>query len=478
MPTRAVSSPMSEQQRIPVLDGEALDALAERVRGELLLPGDQGYDEARALWNGMIDRHPAVIVRATGTADVVAGVNFAREQELELAVHGGGHNVAGNATTDGGVMLDLSGMSGVFVDPAARTARVEGGATLGDVDHETGLFGLAAPLGVVSATGVAGLTLNGGYGHLSREHGLACDNVRSMQVVTADGEVRTASADDHPDLFWALRGGGGNFGVVTSFEFDLQAVGEVYVPFSWFHADDAPTVLGRVPEWAESAPLAAGVLSFVGHVPELAEFPASAWGEPAIALLGSYRGDVAEGPAAFAPLVEGVEPVADMSGPMRHEALQRLLDEDYPDGLRYYWTSIFLEELTDEVVELVVRYNESAPSALSTIDLWVLGGAVAGRSQDATAFYHRDKPFMLNFEANWTDPADDDANVAWAREGFAEVETLPGASGRYGNFPGLAEDPVELLFGENYDRLLEIKRRYDPENLFHRNQNVRPAPAV
>jgi len=470
---------MSRQQRIPVLDGNALDALGERVRGELLLPHDEGYDEARALWNGMIDRRPGVIVRASGTADVVAAVEFAREQGLELAVHGGGHNVAGNAVTDGGVMLDLSTMNGVFVDPAARTARVEGGATLGNVDHETQLFGLAVPFGAVSETGVAGLTLNGGYGHLSRAHGLACDNVRSMQVVTASGEVLTASAEEHPDLFWALRGGGGNFGVVTAFEFELYEVGpEVYVLFTWFHANDGSAVFERVREWVESAPPEAGVLPFVGHVPELEEFPASAWGEPAVALLGSYLGDVADGPSVYSPLVEGLQPLADMSGPMPYEELQQLLDEDYPDGLRYYWKSIFLDELTDEAVDLMLRYNESAPSALSTIDVWCLGGVVADPPQDATAFWHRDKPFMLNFEANWTEPEDDDANVSWGREGFAEAEVLPVASGRYGNFPGMAEDPVELLFGENYDRLVAIKRRYDPENLFHRNQNIRPEPAV
>jgi hypothetical protein len=250
--------------------------------------------------------------------------------------------------------------------------------------------------------------------------------------------------------------------------------------FVWFHGDDARAVLERFREWAVDAPREVGVLPFVGHVPAVEEFPGDAWDEPALALLGSYRGDgtgeelVRAGEAVFRPLREGATPIADFSGPTTHEDVQRLLDEDYPDGMRYYWKSIFLTEVTDEVIDLVVRYNESAPSALSTIDLWQLGGAVADVPRDATAFWHREEPFMLNFEANWEDPADDDTNVNWVREGFAEVEALPVAGGRYGNFPGFAEDPVRLLFGDNFDRLVEVKRTYDPGNLFRRNQNVPP----
>jgi FAD/FMN-containing dehydrogenase len=296
--------------------------------------------------------------------------------------------------------------------------------------------------------------------------------------VTADGEVRTASADRNEDLFWAVRGGGGNFGVVTSFEFALHEVGpDVYAFFVWFDADDAEPVMNRFREWAGSAPRKAGVLPFVGHVPELEEFPEETWGEPVLACLGSFRGDLDGAEEVFRPLLEGVTPIADLSGPMPFEALQRMLDEDYPDGLRYYWKSIYLAELTDEVVDLMIRYNETAPSALSTIDVWCLGGAISDVPRDATAFWHRDEPYMITFEANWEDPADDDANVGWAREGFAEVEALPVAAGRYGNFPGMAEDPAQLLFGENYDRLVEVKTKYDPDNLFHLNQNVAPRTA-
>ena len=468
----------AETERLASVDDSELAAFRARFRGEIVLPGDPDYEEARAVWNGMIDRRPALVARATGTADVVAAVDFARESGLEVAVRGGGHNVAGSAVVDGGLVIDLSEMDGVHVDPEARTVRAQGGATLGDVDHETQLFGLATPLGAVSETGIAGLTLSGGYGHLARQYGLAADALASVEIVTADGRVRTASEAENPDLFWALRGGGGNFGVVTSFEYELHEVGpEVYAFFVWFHADDAAAVMHAFREWTESAPRTAGVLPFAGHVPEIEEFPEAAWGEPALALLGSFRGDLAEAEEAFRPILESATPLVDFSGPTTYEELQRLLDEDYPDGMRYYWKSIFLTELTDEVVDVVLRCGESAPSELSTVDVWFLGGAVADVPRDATAFWHRDKPFMVTFEANWEDPAEDDANVGWAREGFAEVEALSVAGGRYGNFPGFAEDPVHLLFGDNYDRLVEVKTRYDPTNLFHVNQNVPPRRA-
>ena len=456
------------------IESQVLDLRGE-FRGEILLPDDDEYDIVRSVWNGMIDRRPALIVRPTGAADVVAAVNFARENALEVAVHGGGHNVAGNAVSDGGLMIDLSKMNGVYVHPDDRTVRAQAGATLGDVDHETQLFGLATPLGVVSETGIAGLTLNGGYGHLVREFGLTIDNLTEVEIVTADGQVRTANAQQNEDLFWAVRGGGGNFGVVTSFQYDLHDVGpEVYQFLVWYHGDETKTRLAAFRDWAVSAPRTAGVLAFAATVPALEAFPEAAWGEPAIAFFGCVRGDLDDAPDVVAPLTQGPEPLADFSGPTSYEALQAALDEDYPDGLRYYWKAIYLEELNDEVIDLVSRYNETAPSELSTVDMWCLGGAVAEVPQDATAFWHRDKPYMVTFEANWEAPADDDANVEWAREGFAAIEALPVAGGRYGNFPGFAEDPAHLQFGDNYDRLVDVKTRYDPENLFHLNQNITP----
>ncbi|WP_408958608.1 FAD-binding oxidoreductase [Natrinema sp. 74] len=444
-------------------------------RGDVVIPTDEEYDEVRSIWNGMIDKYPALVARCHGTADVVAAVTFAREHDLPLAVRGGGHNVAGTAVCDGGLVVDLAEMNGVRVDRESGTVRAEGGATLGDVDRETQLFGLATALGAVSQTGIAGLTLNGGYGHLSREYGLALDNLVSVDIVTADGQVHTASENRNEDLFWAVRGGGGNLGVVTAFEYALHEVGpEVYAFFVWFHGDDADAALSAFREWTETAPRDAGVLAFTAHVPELEEFPEETWGEPAVAFLGSARGESATDGEVFEPLREVATPIADMSGPMAYVDLQSMLDEDYPDGLRYYWKSVFLEELTDEVFDLIVRYNESAPSALSTVDCWHLGDAVADVARDATAFWHRDKPYMLTVEANWEDADDDDANVDWGREVFADVQALPVAAGRYGNFPGLNEDPVKLLYGDNYDRLVEIKTRYDPENLFRMTQNVPP----
>jgi len=460
------------QHTVTEFSDATVRSLADRVRGTVLEPGDDGYDEARSIWNGMIDRRPSLVVRCTGTADVVAAVDLARETGADVSIHGGGHNVSGSAVADGGLMIDLSSMDGVHVDPEAGTVRVGAGALLGDVDHETQLFGLATPLGVVAETGVAGLTLNGGYGHLSREYGLAADNLREVDIVTADGEVRTASEDEHRDLFWAVRGGGGNFGVVTSLEYELHEVGpEVAQLFVWYPADEARERMATFREWTESAPRHVAVLPFLAQVPDEEPFPEAAWGEPALVFFGCYRGDPAAFDDVVGPLTDG-DPIADLSERTRFEELQALLDEDYPDGLRYYWKSLYLADLGDEVVDLMVRYNESAPSDLSTVDIWWLGGAVADVPQDATAFWHRDKPFMLTFEANWEDADADDANVAWAREGFAVAEELAVSGGRYGNFPGFAEDPAHLLFGENYDRLVDVKTTYDPENLFRLNQNI------
>ncbi|MCL7417105.1 MAG: FAD-binding oxidoreductase [Halalkalicoccus sp.] len=467
------------EEALAGLSSEALEAFERGFHGELLFPQDAGYGEARTVWNGMIDRYPAIVARCSGVADVVRTVTFGRENDLPVAVRGGGHNVAGTAVQDGGIVVDLSAMNGVRVDPEARTVRAEGGATLGDVDHETQLFGLATALGAVSQTGIAGLTLNGGYGHLSRQYGLSLDNLLSVDIVTADGAVRTASAEGNADLFWAVRGGGGNFGVVTSFEYALHEVGpEVYALFAWFHADDAKEVMDRYREWTATAPHEAGVLAFAAHVPDLEEFPEEHWGEPTVAMLGSYRGDPDDAEGVFESLGAGLTPLVDFSGPMAYTELQSMLDEDYPDGLRYYWKSVYLQAITDEVVDYVVRRGEESPSALSTVDLWHLGGAIGDVERDATAFWHRDKPYMITFEANWEDPADDDANVDWARDGIAETQELSVASGRYGNFPGMNEDPARALFGENYDRLVEIKSEYDPENLFRSNANVAPRPSA
>jgi FAD/FMN-containing dehydrogenase len=464
------------EEAVESIPEAALEAFAAGLRGEVTLPHDPGYDETRAVWNGMIDRHPAIVARCAGAADVVDAVSFARERDLPLAVRGGGHNVAGNAVCDGGLVIDLSGMDGVRVDPEAGTARVGGGALLGDVDRETQLFGLATPLGVVSETGAAGLTLNGGLGHLRREYGLACDALESVDVVTAEGEVVTASAERNEELFWALRGGGGNFGVATSFEYRLHEVGpEVYALFTWYPGDRAGEVLRAFREYAGDADRTASVLPFYAYVPELEAFPEASWGDPALVFLGCYDGEIDDAEAEFAPLREADDPIADLSGPAGYTELQRMLDEDYPDGRRYYWKSVYLDELSDDAIDLVDRFGAESPSKLSTIDLWHLGGAIDDPDPEDTAFWHRGHAYMLNFEANWDDPAADDENVEWARRGITAARELPAVSGGYGNFPGFQEDPARTVYGDNYDRLVAVKDRYDPENVFRLGGTVDPS---
>lgn len=454
---------------------EALRGFAERFRGEVIRPDEGEYDRARRVWNEMINKYPAIIARCTGVADVIAAVDFARENGLLVAIRGGGHNVAGNAVCDGGIVIDLSGMNDVHVDPERRTVRAGGGATLGEVDRETQVFGLATPLGVVTETGIAGLTLNGGVGHLRRKYGLAYDNLESVEVVTAGGEVLTTSRERNEDLFWAVRGGGGNFGVVTFFGYRLHEVGpEVCGLFVVYPGDDATETFRRFREYADSAPEDASVLPFYLFVPEVKEYPEESWGEPAVGFLGCYAGDADEGSEEFHPLREVVNPIVDFSGRMPYTELQSLLNADYPDGRRYYWKTTYIEELTDDLIEFIVRRGKESPSTLSTVDLWHLGGAIGEPERDATAFWHRDKPYMLTFEANWDDPEANEANIAWVREGLAELREMAVASGGYGNFPGFQEDSARTVFGENYDRLVAVKSEYDPENLFRLNQNIAP----
>ena len=457
---------------------ERLDsALDDRVAGQIVRPGDPEYDEARSVWNGIVDRRPAAIVRCTGTADVVACVDVAREHGVPLSVRGGGHNVAGTAVCDDGIVVDCSEMRGVWVDTDARRVSVQGGATLADVDRETQLFGLAVPLGVVSDTGVAGLTLGGGFGHLSRTYGLSCDALRSADVVTADGDVLTASAEEHPDLFWALRGGGGNFGVVTRFEYEAYPVGpDVMACFVVHPAHDRAALFRKYREFCANAPDEVGLLAFTMWIPDDELFPEHARDKPGVGFLGSYVGPVDEGADAFESVRSFDTPLVDFSGVMPFTELQQMLDEDYPDGRRYYWKSLYLDTLSDEAIETIVDAAESAPSKLSTVDVWQLGGAISDVDDDETAIGWRDMPHMLGIEANWDDPADDEANIEWARTLWSAMQPYsPG--GLYVNFPGFGEegdDLVRAVYGDNYERLAAVKARYDPENLFRSNQNVKP----
>lgn len=458
----------------------AVERFGSGLRGELLRPGDSAYEGARRIWNGMIDKRPALIVRCAGVADVIDSVNFARENELLLAVRGGGHNVAGNAVCDGGLVIDLSQMKGVRVDPRRRTARAEGGATLGDLDHETQVFGLATPLGAVSKTGIAGLTLGGGLGWLRRKYGLSSDNLVSVDVVTADGAFLMASETENADLFWGIRGGGGNFGVVTSFEYRLHPIGpEVMFCFVIYPGERAKEVLGFCEQYVAEAPDEVSPIAVLGRVPPLEIFPERWHGEPMVALVAMYAGDAEEGERVLKPLRDLGGAIADISARMPYTQAQSVLDEDYPDGWRYYWKSQNLGGLGDEVIERLMDHAAAAPSSHSTVDVWYQGGAIARIGAGESAFGDRSAPILLGVEANWEDPQDDatdQANVAWVRECLSDLRRFS-SGGAYLNFPGFYEEGDSLIreaFGENHERLVTLKNTYDPTNLFRLNQNIMP----
>jgi FAD/FMN-containing dehydrogenase len=459
------------------LDG-TVDALARELDGELIRAGDERYDEARSLWNGLVDRSPALIVRCAGTHDVQAAVRFAVEHDLLLAVRGGGHNVAGTAIAEGGLVIDLTEMNNVEVDVGARLARAGGGATWADVDAATGPHALATPGGAVSDTGIGGLTLSGGIGWLRRKHGLSCDNLVAATLVAADGEVHEVDEDSDPELLWGLRGGGGNFGVVTEFTYRLHPVGpEVFFAFVLYPGEQTREVLQGYREYTEGLAEEVSPIAVCASVPEEEELPQESWGEPCVMLLGAAITDLERGEQLVAPLRELGEPLADHSGPMPYVEVQQLLDADYPQGMRYYWKSVFLPELSDRIIELTEEWAARRPSPLSTVDLWQLGGAMAQVPADATAYGDRDAPHLLAVEANWEDPADDQANIEWARsctEAFNEV-----SSGReYLNFPGMLEErdaTLRAAHGEdNYQRLVELKQLMDPHNRFRLHQNIPP----
>ena len=451
-------------------DGAAFDRLRSRFRGELMRPGDDGYDDARHVWNGLIDRSPALVARVAGVDDVAEALGLAREERLGVSIRGGGHNVAGTAVREGGVVVDLSGLKEIAVDVGARTVRAGAGCTLGELDAATQAFGLATPLGVVSETGIAGLTLGGGIGWLRRKHGLSSDNLVSLDVVTAAGEVVTASENENADLFWAFRGGGGGFGVVTSFEYRLHPVGpEVMACFVLYPAARTVDVLRFTDEHMTATGDELSPLGVLGVVPPADVFPVETHGLPYAAILALHPGSIDDGTAALAPLRELGEPLADLSGPMPYIEVQKLLDEDYPDGGRYYWKSIALDTLGANAIEVLSARAVAAPSQHSTIDVWFHGGAMSRVGAHETAFGPRPR-YLIGVEANWEE-GDDAANIAWARDTIADLAPLSsGAS--YLNFPGFFEEGDELMrsaHGErNYERLLEIRRRYDPTGAFAR----------
>jgi FAD/FMN-containing dehydrogenase len=452
-----------------------IDQLRAQVRAPILTAGDPGYDEARAVHNGMFDRHPQVIVRAEQVADVIAAVNFARNSALDLSIKGGGHSAPGFGTNDGGVVIDLSLMRHVHVDPRARTARAGGGATWGDFNYATHAFGLATPGGIVSTTGIAGLTLGGGIGYLARGYGLSIDNLISAEVVTADGQVTTANQDENPDLFWALRGGGGNFGVVTSFEFQLHAVKDVYVGLFFYELEAAGDLLRFFREFIPNAPEAYGAFPAFQIAPPLEFIPADRHGDTFCAAIVHWAGPLDEGEQAMKPFRDVAPVVAEMVGPMPYPALNAAFDAIFPKGIRSYWKGNFVTELTDAAIEQHVIHGSTVPEVSATMHLYPINGACHRVKADETAFAYRHATFATVILAAWQDPALDAERIKWVRDYYAATAPHSEAGG-YVNF--MADDDqtrVQDSYGGNFKRLADIKRAYDPGNLFHMNQNIAPS---
>ncbi len=446
------------------------------LRGPLIQPGDAEYDEARRVYNAMIDRHPRLIVRCAGIADVIAAVNFAREQQLLLAVRGGGHNVAGFGTCDDGLVIDLSPMRGIRVDPAGGTARVQGGCTWKDLDHETHAFGLAAPGGIIGSTGVAGLTLGGGIGYQTRKYGLSCDNLLSVDVVTADGRLLTASAQENQDLFWALRGGGGNFGVATSFEFQLHPVDTVLGGAVFYPIDRAGDVMRFYREFIAGAPEEVGVF-FGFHIAPPAPFiPANLQGTHVCLIAGCYLGPVEDAEDALRPVREFGPPILDLMAPMPFSALQGMFDPLLPPGLQHYWKADFMNELSDEAIEAHLKFGPLVPAVQSAMHLYPISGAVHRVGKEETAFSYRDAQFAQVIAGMYPDPADTPKVKGWVREYWSALHPYS-AQGAYVNFMmEEGQDRVTASYRDNYARLAAIKKTYDPGNLFRVNQNIQPAP--
>jgi FAD/FMN-containing dehydrogenase len=449
--------------------------LMTRMRGELIRPGDAGYEPARKIYNGMIDKRPALIARCVDVADVIGAVNFAREHRLTLAVRGGGHNGAGLASCEGGLVIDLSRMKGIRVDPAARTVRVEGGCTWGDVDHATHPFGLATPSGFISTTGVGGLTLGGGIGYLSRTHGLTIDNLLGVDMVLADGSFVTANAREHADLFWAVRGGGGNFGVVTAFLFQLHPISTVYGGPMFWPLEQAADLLHFWRDYILSAPESInGWFGFV-TVPPAPPFPEQFHMQKMCAIVWCDTGPLAQAEERFKPIRAFGPPAIDFAGPIAWPALQTMFDALYPAGLQWYWKADFFTELNDKAIELHVKYGAQLPTMHSTMHIYPINGAAGRVGKNDTAFSFRDAKFAEVIVGVDPDPANNQRMIAWARDYWTALHPYS-AGGSYINMIIDEGDVmVKAAYRDNYARLAQVKATYDPTNLFHTNQNIKPS---
>ncbi|MGH2758515.1 MAG: FAD-binding oxidoreductase [Actinomycetota bacterium] len=459
---------------------EALEELRMTIRGNVLTPEDPGFVMVRAPYNAMHPGRPALVIQAGGTADVIDAVNFARTQGLMVAIRGGGHSVAGLSSVDGGMLIDLAAMNAAEVDLEAKTVRVQGGALVGDMDRETQIHGLVAPCGVVSDTGVAGLTLGGGEGWVRRKYGLSIDNLVSAQVVCADGRVRTASAESNPDLFWAIRGGGGNFGIVTSFTFRLHPVGPMVAFAGVFHpVSDAPNVYRAFRDWAKTVPNEISALIGCTTLPASEHTPPEIHNTPFIVTGAVYAGDPEEGMKIIQPLRDIGTPMADISDIIPFAGVQQAFDEFFQRGsLRSYWKSTYVQDLTDEVLDVVVDKAQNRPHERVFVVTFFMGGAINDVDPEDTAYSERSANWMVSVDGNWHDEADDDKVISWVRESWGEVHAL-GTGRVYLNFTSIADEPtnagVDSAHGRNLKRLAEIKAKYDPENFFRLNNNIAPA---
>jgi len=459
-----------------IVEEEKVRKFAGGLRGDLITPADAGYEDARTIYNAMIDKRPGLIASCENVADVIASVNFARQNNLELAIRGGGHNGAGLGLVDDGLVIDLSRMNSVRVDPQARSVRVQGGATWGEVDHTTHAFGLAVPSGIISTTGVAGLTLGGGHGYLSRKYGLTVDNLLEADIVLADGRLVTASAEENPDLFWAVRGGGGNFGVVTSFLFQAHPVHTIYGgPIIW-PIDQAEEILRWYRQFIKDAPR--DLYGWFGfhRVPSGSPLPEALHGKHGCVITWCYTGPMDKAEEVFEPIRALGTPVLDMAGPMPYPALQSMFDQlYYPPGLQWYWKADFVKELSDEAIMIHRQFGKALPTEISTMHLYPINGAVHEIDRNETAFSYRDVTWSRVIVGVDPDPANAESIREWAKEYWAALHPLS-AGGGYVNFMmEEGQDRIRATYRDNYERLVDVKRKYDPKNLFHVNQNIKPA---
>jgi FAD/FMN-containing dehydrogenase len=461
------------------IDDNLVNELRSVFRGTLLRPGQEGYDETRRVWNGAVDRRPGLIARCAGADDVVAAVRFAHHHELEVSVRGGGHSIAGLSVCDGGLMIDLSNMKAIRVDPAAQTATAAGGVLWGELDRATQAHGLATTGGIISHTGIGGLTLGGGLGHLMRKHGLTVDNLLSVDLVTADGEHRHVTEQSEPELFWGLRGGGGNFGIATRFEYRLHPVGPMILggPVLW-PLEDAAEVMATVREIAPNAPDELGISLGVTPAPPAPFVPPELFGRPTMALIVAWAGDAASGAAAMEPLRKIGAPIADVVRPTPYVALQSMLDGGAPHGRHYYWKAHKLPTLTDEVIDIFLGAIDCATSPFAQINGWAVGGAVSRVADDATAVGDRHEGFEMSITVGWPPPdTEPDRHTAWVRRAWEALR--PYGEGVYANFiSDEGTSGVEYAYGGRLQRLQALKAIHDPDNFFHLNNNIAPSAGI